>query len=88
MLGAGELPGWVRQVMGHASLKMVLERYHAYIRNYLRDVGAAFMKNVYAPSLESESDGEPQLGAGNWFLHQIYTKRRRGFYPLCNLLNG
>jgi len=28
------------------------------IKNYQRDDGAAFMNNVYAPSLESESDDE------------------------------
>ena len=52
MLDAGELPGWVQKMMGHASLKMILERYYAYIKNYQRDDGEAFMSNVYAPSVE------------------------------------
>jgi hypothetical protein len=29
----GELPGWVQKMMGHESLKMILERYYSYIKN-------------------------------------------------------
>ncbi|HDL07773.1 MAG TPA: site-specific integrase, partial [Desulfobacteraceae bacterium] len=32
MLDAGELPGWVQKMMGHASMKMILERYYSYIK--------------------------------------------------------
>ena len=39
MLDAGELPGLVQKMMGHASLKMILERYYSYIKNYQRDDG-------------------------------------------------
>ena len=49
MLDAGELPGWVQSMMGHESLKMILERYYSYIRNYQRDDGGAFMENVFVP---------------------------------------
>jgi integrase len=51
MLDAGELPGWVQNMMGHETLKMILERYYSYIRNYQRDDGSAFMENVYDPSV-------------------------------------
>ena len=54
MLDAGELPGWVQKMMGHASLKMILERYYSYIKNYQRDDGVAFMENVYQPSVQPE----------------------------------
>ena len=50
MLDSGELPGWVASMMGHSSLKMILERYYSYIKNYQRDDGSAFMENVYEPS--------------------------------------
>ncbi len=53
MLDGGELPGWVQKMMGHVSLKMILERYYSYIKNYERDDGNAFMEKVYEPSLES-----------------------------------
>ena len=54
MLDAGELPGWVQKMMGHASLKMILERYYSHIKNYQRDDGSAFMENVYQPSVQPE----------------------------------
>ena len=50
MLDAGELPGWVQGMMGHSSMKMILERYYSHIRNYKRDDGRAFMENVYSPT--------------------------------------
>jgi len=39
-------------MMGHASLKMILERYYVYIKNYQRNDGEAFMANAYAPSID------------------------------------
>ncbi len=47
MLDAGELPGRVQSMMGHASMKMILERYYSHIRNYQRDDSAAFMENAF-----------------------------------------
>lgn len=58
MLDAGELPGWVQKMMGHASLKMILERYYSYIKNYQRDDGSAFMENVYGPSIRPAEDAD------------------------------
>lgn len=52
MLDGGELPGWVQKMMGHVSMKMILERYYSYIKNYQRDDGSAFMDNVYNPSVK------------------------------------
>ena len=57
MLDAGELPGWVQNMMGHETLKMILERYYSYIWNYQRDDGSAFMENVYDPSV-AEAEAE------------------------------
>ena len=56
MLDAGELPGWVQKMMGHESLKMILERYYSYIKNYQRDDGSAFMDNVYNPSIKQDDE--------------------------------
>jgi integrase len=47
MLDSGEIPGWVQKMMGHSSLKMILEHYYSHIQNYQRDDGSAFMENVY-----------------------------------------
>ncbi len=57
MLDAGELPGWVQSMMGHESLKMILEKYYSYIKNYQRDDGSAFMEKVY------DTHGEAQQAA-------------------------
>ena len=54
MLDGGELPGWVQSMMGLESLKMILERYYSYIKNYKRDDGSAFMENVYKNYTEPE----------------------------------
>ncbi|MBF0477216.1 MAG: site-specific integrase, partial [Deltaproteobacteria bacterium] len=51
MLDAGELPGWVQQMMGHVSLQMILEKYYSYIKNYQRDDGNSFMQRVYQTSV-------------------------------------
>jgi integrase len=58
MLDAGELPGWVQQMMGHESLQMIHEKYYSHIRNYERDEGSAFMERVYnsSPKNDEEKD--------------------------------
>jgi integrase len=53
MLDAGELPGWVQQMMGHETLQMIYEKYYSFIKNYQRDDGRAFMEKVYGPSMTS-----------------------------------
>jgi integrase len=73
MLDGGELPGWVQKMMGHESLKMILERYYSYIKNYQRDIGSAFMDNVYNPSLkqDDETPGEGKKSENfTPYLHQ------------------
>jgi integrase len=44
-------------MIGHETLKMILERYYSYIRNYQRDDGSAFIENVYDPSV-SKAEAE------------------------------
>lgn len=48
MLDGGELPGWVQKMMGHETLQMIHERYYSHIKNYQREDGSSFMKNVYS----------------------------------------
>lgn len=77
MLDAGELPGWVQKMMGHESLKMILEHYYSYIKNYQRDDGSAFMEKVYNPSLKEinkTSDEDEKSENFTPILHQ--TKKR------------
>ena len=62
MLDGGELPGWVQKMMGHESLKMILERYYSYIKNYERDDGLAFMEKVYRPSQNHQKQEEGERG--------------------------
>ncbi len=44
MLSSGENMGWVQRMMGHASLKMIQERYYRYIPNLTHADGSAFAK--------------------------------------------
>lgn len=77
MLDAGELPGWVQQMMGHETLEMIHRNYYCHIKNYRRTDGNTFMEKVYTPSLES---GEPALESEQEIeiLPQIYPKRKTG----------
>ena len=59
MLDAGELPGWVQKMMGHETLQMIHDRYYSYIKNYQREDGSAFMKNVYQLS-EQKAEKTPR----------------------------
>lgn len=58
MLDAGELPGWVQNMMGHESLQMIHERYYSHIKNYEREDGSAFMEKVYKRVHEAGKVGE------------------------------
>jgi integrase len=58
MLDAGELPGWVQSMMGHESLKMILEKYYSHIQNYQRDDGGSFMENVFSPRESVQQVGQ------------------------------
>jgi len=57
MLDAGELPGWVQSMMGHESLKMILEKYYSHIQNYQRDDGSVFMEKVFSPRQVKQQTG-------------------------------
>jgi integrase len=57
MLDGGEIPGWVQKMMGHDSMKMILENYYSHIKNYQRDDGSAFMENVFLPRQEVQQVG-------------------------------
>jgi hypothetical protein len=61
MLDAGELPGWVQQMMGHESLQMIHEKYYSHIRNYERAEGSAFMEKVYNSSLKNDEEKDFSL---------------------------
>jgi integrase len=44
MISTGENIGWVQRMMGHASLKMIVEKYFAYVPNMTHNDGSAFVK--------------------------------------------
>ena len=46
MLSEGEDPGWVLNMMGHASLQMIFTRYYAWIPKKTRRDGLAFMEAI------------------------------------------
>jgi integrase len=44
MITAGENLGWVQKMMGHSSLKMIVEKYYAFIPNMTHNDGSRFVK--------------------------------------------
>ena len=77
MLDAGELPGWVQKMMGHASMKMILERYYSFIKNYQRDDGSAFMDNVYSPSLKQDDEMPDEGKKSENFTPNLHQNEKR-----------
>ena len=77
MLDAGELPGWVQKMMGHESLKMILERYYSYIKNYQRDDGSAFMDNVYNPSVKQDDEMPDEDEKSENFTPNLHQNEKR-----------
>ena len=77
MLDAGELPGWVQKMMGHASMKMILERYYSYIKNYQRDDGTAFMDNVYNPSIKQDDEMPDEDEKSENFTPNLHQNEKR-----------
>jgi len=77
MLDAGELPGWVQKMMGHESLKMILERYYSYIKNYQRDDGSAFMDNVYNPSVKQGDEMPDEDEKSENFTPNLHQNEKR-----------
>jgi len=87
MLDAGELPGWVQKMMGHESLKMILERYYSYIKNYQRDDGSAFMDNVYHPSVKEDGETPDKDEKSENFTPNLHQNEKRELdkFPIpCN----
>jgi integrase len=64
MLSAGENMGWVQQMVGHASLKMIQERYYRFIPNLIHDDGSAFAEKFQrdlarvTPNLLQNDEGD------------------------------
>ena len=77
MLDGGELPGWVQKMMGHESLKMILERYYSYIKNYQRDDGSAFMDNVYNPSVKEDDETPDEDKKSENFTPNLHQNEKR-----------
>jgi len=77
MLDAGELPGWVQKMMGHASMKMILERYYSFIKNYQRDDGSAFMDNVYNPSVKQDDEMPDKDEKSENFTPNLHQNEKR-----------
>ena len=63
MLSAGENVGWVQQMMGHTSLRMIQERYYRYIPNLTHLDGSAFLAK-FQKELEQVTPKLPQKEKG------------------------
>lgn len=44
MITTDENIGWVQKMMGHASLKMIVEKYYGYVPNMTHNDGSLFVK--------------------------------------------
>lgn len=61
MVSAGENLGWVQRMMGHASLKMIIDNYYAYIPNITHHDGSLFM-DIYEKREAESAPKVPQEG--------------------------
>lgn len=53
MISSGEQLGWVQRMMGHSSLKMIIDKYYAHIPNVTHDDGSMFSK-MYDQRIEKK----------------------------------
>jgi integrase len=53
MITAGENIGWVQKMMGHSSLKMIVEKYYSYVPNMTHNDGTIFVKEYEKRAAES-----------------------------------
>lgn len=59
MISAGENLGWVQKMLGHSSLKMIVEKYYAYIPNMTHNDGSRFVEE-YEHRAEKRAPKGPQ----------------------------
>jgi integrase len=59
MITAGENLGWVQRMLGHSSLKMIVEKYYAYIPNMTHNDGSRFVEE-YEHRAEKGTPKGPQ----------------------------
>jgi integrase len=59
MLQAGEDPAWIARMMGHATTKMLYERYGAFIRHRTRQDGATYLEQVRRSRGEIPAENRP-----------------------------
>lgn len=76
MLDGREHPGRVQRMMGHESLKMILERYYSYIKDYQHQGGDAFMENVYNPVMKSTDDAPDLSGKSEDFTPNLHQTKK------------
>ena len=78
MVDAGELPGWVQNMMDHETLKRFLERNYSYTKKYSEMKGLRLWRMF---TMRVWSRMKPKCGT-RWndlnFLHQNYTKEKSG----------
>lgn len=53
MITSGENIGWVQKMLGHASLKMIVEKYYAFIPNMTHNDGSLFVKEYEGRAAKS-----------------------------------
>ncbi|MBN2032002.1 MAG: tyrosine-type recombinase/integrase [Deltaproteobacteria bacterium] len=60
MISSGENLGWVQKMIGHTTLKMIMDKYFSYVPNMTHNDGSKFMEEY---SKTSEKRG-PNAGLG------------------------
>jgi len=60
MISAGENLGWVQRMMGHSSLKMITDKYFAYLPNMTHQDGVRFLEEY--GKRKNEAQMRPTLG--------------------------
>jgi len=59
MISAGENLGWVQRMMGHSSLKMIVDKYYGYIPNVTHQDGSQFTE-LYRERVQKSTPKLPQ----------------------------
>jgi len=65
MISSGENLGWIQKMMGHSSLKMITDKYFAYIPNMTHNDGSKFLEEYnkktgdFTPVLHQAGNSEP-----------------------------
>lgn len=83
MVTSEENLGWVQKMMGHASLKMIVEKYYTYIPNMTHNDGSLFVKEYE----DWDARSTPSISMKSQHIDLItfpwWRRRESNPHPMC-----